>query len=77
MGQSIAENTPVVGHVVAAGYAIAGDTDKAEQVALGATKSTVIAAAAAAGAACGPAAAACGGSLAASTNVQCCLGWCR
>ena len=38
---------------------------------MGATKSTVIAAAAVAGAACGPAAAACGGALAASANA----GW--
>ena len=31
----LAEGIPIVGHGVAAGYAIAGDTDKAEEVALG------------------------------------------
>ena len=52
----MAESVPIVGHAMAAGYAIAGDKEKAEQVALGATKSTVVLAA---GAACGPGAPAC------------------
>ena len=29
---SMAENTPIIGHGIAAGHAIAGDTEKAEQV---------------------------------------------
>ena len=29
---NLVENTPVIGHAVAAGHAIAGDTEKAEQV---------------------------------------------
>ena len=33
--QVLAEGIPIVGHGVAAGYAIAGDTEKAEEVALG------------------------------------------
>ena len=37
------EVLPVIGHGMAAGYAIAGDLDKAENVAIGATKSTVVA----------------------------------
>lgn len=33
--QVLAEGMPIIGHGVAAGYAIAGDTEKAEEVALG------------------------------------------
>ena len=64
----LAEGTPVIGHVTAGVYAAMGQTKKAEQVAIGATKSTVVAAAGIAGAACGPAAAACGATLAVSAN---------
>ena len=64
----VAEGTPVIGHVTAGVYAATGDLEKAEDVALGATKSTVIAAAGIAGAACGPGAVACGASLAVSAN---------
>merc|ERR1712066_767952 len=39
----ILEGTPIVGHAMSAGYAAGGDPDKAEQVALAATKSTVVA----------------------------------
>ena len=46
-----AGSLPIVGYAVSAGYAIAGDEKKAREVALGATKSTIILAA---GAACGP-----------------------
>ncbi len=66
-----AENTPVIGHVTAGVYAATGDLNKAEKVAIGATKSTVVAAAGAAGVLCGPAAAACGASLATAANA----GW--
>lgn len=59
----IAESLPVLGHAIAAGYAIAGDSDEAEEIALGATKSTVVALGGAAGIACGPAAPACGAAL--------------
>ena len=34
--KSFGEGAPIIGHAVAAGYAIAGDTDKAERVAIGA-----------------------------------------
>lgn len=64
----LAEGTPVIGHVTAGVYAATGDLDKAEEVAIGATKSTVVAAAGIAGAVCGPAAAACGATLAVSAN---------
>ena len=64
----VGEGTPVIGHVTAGVYAATGDLEKAEDVALGATKSTVIAAAGIAGAACGPGAVACGASLAVSAN---------
>jgi len=40
------QSTPVIGHAISAGYAASGDLDKAEDIAIGATKSTVIAAAA-------------------------------
>ena len=43
----MAKSFPVVGHVISAGYAIAGDLEEAEKIALGATKSTLIAAASA------------------------------
>ena len=33
--QVFAENAPIVGHAVSAGYAIAGDVEKAQQVAIG------------------------------------------
>ena len=61
--KTFSEGAPVVGHLASAGYAIAGDIKKAEEVALGATKSTVVTLSAAAGLACGPAAPACGGAL--------------
>ena len=38
----VAEGTPVIGHVTAGVYAATGDLEKAEDVAIGATKSTVI-----------------------------------
>lgn len=53
---NLLESFPVVGHAMSAGYAIAGDAEKAAQVALSATKSTVVVAA---GIGCGPAAPAC------------------
>lgn len=65
---SVGESFPVVGHAMSAGYAIAGDTKKAEQVALGATKSTVVTLGAIAGVACAAGAPACGAALATSTN---------
>ena len=64
----MAESTPVVGHVVSAGHAIAGNTDKAREVALGATKSTVVAVAGVAGSVCGPGAPACGAALGKNMN---------
>ena len=33
--QTFGEGAPIIGHAVAAGYAIAGDTKKAEEVAIG------------------------------------------
>ena len=54
---------PIIGHGFSAGYAIAGDTEKAEEIAIKATKSTVVAAAGIAGAMCGPGAPACGAAL--------------
>ena len=75
----LAEGMPIIGHGIAAGYSIAGDNEKAEEVALGksifyvsisviilslgATKSTVVALGSVAGLACGPAAPACGAVL--------------
>ena len=41
----LAEGTPVVGHITAGVYAATGDLKKAEEVAIEATKSTVVAAA--------------------------------
>ena len=58
-----AETAPIIGHGFSAGYAIAGDNKKAEEVAIKATKSTVVAAAGIAGAICGPGAPACGAAL--------------
>ena len=66
--ERFAESAPVVGHLVAAGHAIAGDTQKAEEVALASTKSTVVTLSAVAGLACGPGAPACGAALAAGSN---------
>merc|ERR1712156_32203 len=63
-----AEGTPVVGHITAGVYAATGDLKKAENVAIEATKSTVVMAAGIAGAACGPGAAACGASFAVAAN---------
>ena len=60
---NILEGLPLVGHGMAAGYAIAGDLDKAENVALGATKSTVVAGSVAASLACGPGAPVCAGAI--------------
>ena len=48
---------------MAAGYAISGDLKKAESVAIGATKSTVVAGSVAVSLACGPGAPACGAAL--------------
>jgi hypothetical protein len=31
----VAEGTPVIGHAIAAGYAIAGQTERAEEIAIG------------------------------------------
>ena len=45
----LAEGTPVVGHITAGVYAATGDLKKAEEVAIEATKSTVVAAAGIAG----------------------------
>lgn len=67
----LAKSLPVVGHGIAAGYAIGGDTEEAENIALGATKSTLIAVAGAAGAVCGPAAVACGSAFGTATST----GW--
>ena len=64
----VAEGTPIIGHVTAGVYAASGDLAKAEDVALGATKSTVVAAAGIAGVGCGPGAAACGATFAVSAN---------
>ena len=64
----LAEGTPVVGHITAGVYAATGDLKKAENVAIEATKSTVVMAAGIAGAACGPGAAACGASFAVAAN---------
>ena len=33
--ETVAESTPVIGHGISAGYAIAGDMERAEQIALG------------------------------------------
>ena len=33
--QVLAEGMPIIGHGIAAGYSIAGDNEKAEEVALG------------------------------------------
>ena len=54
--QTVLENTPVVGHGIAAGYAVSGDSKRAADIVITATRST---AALAAGAACGPGAVAC------------------
>ena len=64
----LAEGTPVVGHITAGVYAATGDLKKAENVAIEATKSTVVMAAGIAGAACGPGAAACGATFAVAAN---------
>ena len=48
---------------MAAGYAIAGDLSKAENVAIGATKSTVVAGSVVVSLACGPGAPVCGAAL--------------
>ena len=66
--ERFAESAPVVGHLVSAGHAIAGDLEKAEEVALASTKSTVVTLSAVAGLACGPGAPACGAALAAGSN---------
>ena len=66
-----AENTPVVGHITSGVHAIMGDQERARKVALGATKSTVVALAGAAGAVCGPAAFACGATFAVGSGA----GW--
>lgn len=58
-----AQGIPVVGHGISAGYAIAGDEDKARKIALGATKNLVVQAASAAGSLCGPEAPACSAAL--------------
>jgi len=57
------EVLPVIGHGMAAGYAISGDLEKAENVALGATKSTVVAGSVAVSLVCGPGAPVCGAAL--------------
>ena len=66
---SIGKGIPIVGHGIAAGYAIAGDLKEAEKVALGATKTTVVAAASAAGLLCGPGAPACMAALGTGSSV--------
>merc|ERR1711935_69300 len=64
----IVKGTPVVGHVVAAGHAIAGGMEGAEIIAIGATKSTIVAAAGAVGLLCGPGAPACAAGLTVATS---------
>ena len=59
----MAKATPIVGHGIAAGHAIVGNTKEAENIAIGATKSTVVVAAGAAGMLCGPGAPACAAGL--------------
>ena len=48
------EIAPIIGHGFSAGYAIAGDMEKAEETAIKATKNTVVAAAGITVAMCGP-----------------------
>merc|ERR1712106_334426 len=57
------EVLPLIGHGMAAGYAISGDLEKAESVAIGATKSTVVAGSVVVSLACGPGAPVCGAAL--------------
>eukprot|EP00092_Neocalanus_flemingeri_P038975 GFUD01042429.1.p1 GENE.GFUD01042429.1~~GFUD01042429.1.p1 ORF type:complete len:510 (+),score=178.90 GFUD01042429.1:68-1597(+) len=57
------EVLPLIGHGMAAGYAIAGDLEKAEDVAIGATKSTVVAGSVVVSLACGPGAPVCAAAL--------------
>jgi len=55
------EGLPVIGHAMSAGYAAGGDRAKAEEVAIGATKSTVVAGSALLSLGCGPGAPVCAG----------------
>jgi len=71
----ILEGTPIIGHAMSAGYAAGGDLDKAEQVALTATKSTVVAGSSLVSLACGPGAPACAAALGSAAVVGTNAAW--
>ena len=72
---TILEGLPLVGHAMSAGYAAGGDLEKAEQVALTATKSTVVAGSAAISLACGPGAPVCAAAIGSAAVVATNAAW--
>ena len=72
---TIMEGLPLVGHAMSAGYAVAGDLTKAEQVALTATKSTVVAGSTLVALTCGPGAPVCAAALGSAAVVGTNVAW--